>query len=93
VAKLRLNLDQLTVDSFDTAAAAREKGTVFGEEQCTCPSACNTNCTCPGCYTCDHSCNGTCDESCASYCQTCAGDYTCDFSLSRDPWACICCPQ
>ena len=84
--KLKLNLDQLTVDSFDTAVPAEKKrGTVMGEEQCTCPSACNTNCTCPGCP--------TCDDSCASYCQTCAGDYTCDFSLSRDPWACICCPQ
>jgi hypothetical protein len=97
--KLRLELDQLTVDSFDTAVPAAKRGTVMGEEQCTCPSACNTNCTCPGCPTCDHtycnqaSCNGTCDDSCASYCHTCAGEYTCDFSLSRDPWACQCCPQ
>ncbi len=57
--KLSLNLDQLTVDSFDTSAAAAEKGTVFGE-QCTCW----TNCTCPGCPTCDASCNGTCGATC-----------------------------
>jgi hypothetical protein len=84
--KLTLNLDQLTVDSFDTSAATQEKGTVFGE-QCTC----YTNCTCPGCPTCDHtacgqntcqaSCNGTCAGQdscdCGTNWHTCAG-YTCD---------------
>jgi hypothetical protein len=82
--KLRLNLDQLTVDSFDTSAAAQEKGTVFGE-QCTCW----TNCTCPGCptcdntacgqHTCDASCNGTCDASCNG---------TCDASCDTCGWSC-----
>jgi hypothetical protein len=64
MAKLKLNLDQLTVDSFDTAAAAEEKGTVFGE-QCTC----YTNCTCPGCPTCDHTYCGqhTCDNCLDTY--------------------------
>ncbi len=84
--KLRLNLDQLTVDSFDTSTVAAEKGTVFGE-QCTCW----TNCTCPGCPTCDNtacgqaSCEGTCNTcgaSCYGTCyDTCAGcpsgGYTC----------------
>lgn len=79
--KLRLELDQLTVDSFDTAVSAARRGTVVGEEQCTCPSACASNCTCPGCPTCDATCNG----------ETCGG-YTCDFSISRDPWYCECCP-
>ena len=64
--KLKLNLDDLTVDSFDTTLTEKSKGTVFGE-QCTCPTAC----TCPGCPTCDASCNGTCG---ASYNGTCAGD-------------------
>jgi hypothetical protein len=77
--KLRLNLDQLTVDSFDTATEPAVKGTVFGE-QCTC----YTNCTCPGCYTCDHTyCNqDTCQVSCEGSCEgwTCGetcNDYTC----------------
>jgi hypothetical protein len=61
--KLKLNLDQLSVDSFDTTKPAAKAGTVFGE-QCTC----YTNCTCPGCYTCDASCNGTCDASCNGTC-------------------------
>ena len=77
MAKLRLNLDQLTVDSFDTAQPAQKKGTVFGE-QCTC----YTNCTCPGCPTCDASCNGTCGGTCDASCNgTCAGSCygTCDY--------------
>ena len=68
MSKLKLRLDDLQVDTFSTTAARKEKGTVFGE-QCTCW----TNCTCPGCPTCDASCNGTCDNTCA---HTCA--YTCD---------------
>jgi hypothetical protein len=72
--KLSLNLDDLTVDSFDTTGTQKAKGTVFGE-QCTC----YTQCTCPGCptcanyATCDASCNGTCGGTCPA---TCA--YTCD---------------
>ena len=62
--KLKLNLDELTVDSFDTTKNEAKIGTVFGE-QCTC----YTNCTCPGCPTCDASCNGTCyDYTCAAGC-------------------------
>ena len=89
--KLKLNLDQLTVDSFDTSAPKAEKGTVFGE-QCTC----YTNCTCPGCPTCDASCNGTCGgtcgdntcaESCYGSCETCGGD-TCDYYVCGYSWAC-----
>ena len=83
--KLKLNVEDLAVDSFDTSRAEDKKGTVFGE-QCTC----YTNCTCPGCYTCDASCNGTCDASCNGTCDascngscdascygTCIGEFTC----------------
>ena len=82
--KLTLKLDDLRIDSFQTTPREPGKGTVFGE-QCTCW----TNCTCPGCPTCDASCGGTCDASCNG---TCAGDtcdgcccgpsgvYTCDYS-------------
>jgi len=71
--KLKLDLHQLTVDSFDTEAGKQPAGTVFGE-QCTC----RTNCTCPGCPTCDASCNGTCGGTCDASCNgTC--DYTCDY--------------
>ena len=87
--KLRLDLEHLSVESFDTVHRAREKGTVFGE-QCTC----YTQCTCPGCPSCDATCPATCvntcdDASCAESCwgtcvpdyscwATCAGQYTCE---------------
>ncbi len=85
--KLKLNLEDLSVDSFDTVGVEKRKGTVFGE-QCTC----YTQCTCPGCPTCDASCNGTCGGTCENTCvntcddATCAGcgsDYTCDYLRCR----------
>jgi hypothetical protein len=70
--KLKLNLENLAVESFDTTPAAlgKDGGTVFGQ-QCTC----YTQCTCPGCPTCDASCNGTCNASCNGTCGA-----TCDAS-------------
>jgi hypothetical protein len=74
--KLKLHLEDLAVDSFDTSASDTAKGTVFGE-QCTC----YTQCTCPGCPTCYASCNGTCDASCNGTCgASCNG--TCDASCN-----------
>jgi hypothetical protein len=83
--KLKLDLDELQVESFDTTPGEhRREGTVFGQ-QCTC----YTQCTCPGCPTCDASCNGTCGGTCDASCNgtcggTCAnscygtcGEYTC----------------
>ena len=80
--KLRLHLEDLQIDSFQTTPAEKPKGTVFGE-QCTC----YTQCTCPGCPTCDASCNGTCDASCNGTCDaSCNGtcgvscNYSCDYT-------------
>ena len=82
MSKLKLHLEELSVESFDTTASEKAKGTVFGE-QCTC----YTNCTCPGCPSCDATCPATCaytcdDASCAGTCgDTCncgTYDYTCD---------------
>lgn len=88
--KLSLSLDQLNVDSFETSAKAAEKGTVFGE-QCTC----DTNCTCPGCPTCDHTLcqQDTCEGCDGSVMYTdCGGntfdDPTCDPTNSFE-----CCPM
>jgi hypothetical protein len=81
--KLKLQLEDLSVESFDTTAPAKAKGTVFGE-QCTC----YTNCTCPGCPTCEASCNGTCDASCNGTCDaSCNG--TCDASCNGG-FSCLC---
>jgi hypothetical protein len=70
--KLKLHLEDLSVDSFDTTVTEKPKGTVFGE-QCTC----YTNCTCPGCPTCDASCNGTCIASCNGTCDCPTAGYSC----------------
>ncbi len=80
--KLKLHLEDLQIDSFQTTPAEKPKGTVFGE-QCTC----YTQCTCPGCPTCDASCNGSCDASCNGTCgascgATCGG--TCDWTCGGD---------
>ena len=86
--KLKLDLDDLAVESFATTPEPhREGGTVFGQ-QCTC----YTQCTCPGCPTCDASCNGTCDASCngtcGDTCNACATmDYTC--GVDCDPYSCL----
>ncbi len=73
--KLSLNLENLVVESFDTTAEEKPRGTVFGE-QCTCP----TNCTCPGHPTCDQTCWETCDDATCPYGPTCAASCngTCD---------------
>ena len=77
--KLSLTLDDLRVDSFHTADARQEKGTVFGEA-CTCP----TDCTCPGCPTCDATCPYTCEQTCPNTCD----QYTCAYQLDppHGPW-------
>ena len=86
--KLRLQLEDLRIDSFTTTPVEKEKGTVFGE-QCTC----NTACTCPGCPTCDASCNGTCDYSCDTCGGSCgAGDscyQTCALYSGCTPYNCL----
>lgn len=67
MSKLKLTLESLAVESFDTTAIERATGTVFGEQQCTC----QTICSCPGCPSCDNTCAYTCDDA------TCAGQGTC----------------
>lgn len=71
--KLTLNLDMLEVQSFTTSSEGPGRGTVHGE-QCTCP----TNCTCPGCPSCDETCPATCPYTCDdASCDTCFGQATC----------------
>ncbi|HEY0016540.1 MAG TPA: hypothetical protein VGC13_09490 [Longimicrobium sp.] len=88
--KLTLNLDDLSVDSFDTTATQKAKGTVFGE-QCTC----YTNCTCPGCPTCDATCNYTCDDATCPNCPTCAASCNGTCNCPTGGYSCYdtdCCP-
>lgn len=80
--KLKLALDDLAVETFDTTPAAREKGTVVGEQEpCTCP----TQCTCPTCPTCCNTCEATCpytcdDNTCANTCENTCDDFTCIYT-------------
>ena len=61
--KLKLQLDNLTVESFDTTCEVKGSGTVRGEQA--------TN-TCPGCPTCAATCAYTCDDATCPNCPTCA---------------------
>ncbi len=88
--KLKLDLEELAVESFATTPESRgEGGTVFGQNHCTC----YTQCTCPGCPTCDASCNGTCGGTCATCAASCNG--TCGATCAAScygtcDWTCEC---
>ncbi|HEU4881023.1 MAG TPA: pinensin family lanthipeptide [Longimicrobium sp.] len=86
-AKLTLKLDDLSVDSFETTIKQKARGTVFGE-QCTCWTYCGQN-TCPGCPTCDASCNGTCVASCNGTCNCPSGNATCAYSCNYTDCDCL----
>jgi hypothetical protein len=80
--KLTLHLDDLAVESFDTSAVVKERGTVLGEELCSCAGSC------PG-QTCEATCAFTCDDpTCVESCNgTCPGQgYTCNESCGGTCW-------
>lgn len=63
--KLKLELEELRVESFETAEAAAERGTVRGH-------AITDLCSRADGFTCFESCGGTCVETCAdASCDTC----------------------
>jgi hypothetical protein len=69
--KLKLDLDQLAVESFDTIPSdGARRGTVQGFGP-TPLITCNT------CYDTCASCGGTCDNSCGGTCYCGSGYYTC----------------
>jgi hypothetical protein len=75
--KLILDVDALEVESFETAAEARETGTVNGRAAALEPDIDKSpiySCkTCfASCKTCDVSCNGTCFDATCLSCFTCA---------------------
>jgi hypothetical protein len=61
--KLQLDVADLRVDSFEAITDARVRGTVAGNEI--------TIQTCPGRYTCGHTCDP--DEFSCNWQETCAG--------------------
>ena len=88
--KLKLNLDELKVESFVIGGSFQvEKGTVRGNIQPDRPATAQPGCISQvqtvGCATCDYSCGGTCqtcpNPTCNNTCYfTCAGQPTCDLS-------------
>lgn len=86
--KLKLSLEDLAVDSFDTTRSEKSRGTVFGEQQCTCWTYCGQN-TCPGCPTCDASCNGTCGASCNASCNGSCDCPTAGYSCYNTDCGCL----
>lgn len=87
--RLKLDLDALEVQSFETTASGEgRRGTVHGQmvpvdtdAYAFQASGCNdcgsgsgsATATCAGYYTCDASCNGTCDASCGGTCDANCG--------------------
>ena len=79
--KLKLDLDNLQVDTFDTAEGGHGAGTVEAHRQravtgypLSCWQSCWPNDTCPGCTqgcetnTCADTCPNTCPYSCDTMC-------------------------
>ena len=77
--KLKLELDQLSVESFDvTTREGTPRGTVEAHGPTpvgTCNSCFETDCTCDpscaSCVSCYNTCNNTCGPSCYGTCATC----------------------
>jgi hypothetical protein len=80
--KLKLDLDQLSVESFGTDPfEGARRGTVEAHSQLcslyeTCPVSCNDTCgtcdpSCVSCVSCNQTCYNTCGPSCYGTCATC----------------------
>lgn len=89
--KLRLNLDELKVESFETVLHQNKKGTAFGQgvSQDTDPT---TPCDCGGGggtvgVSCGGSCIATCPNTCAYTCDdaTCPGQGVTCYAHCTDP--------
>jgi len=63
--KLKLQLEDLRIDSFQTTPVGKRKGTIVGKEA-SIVVTCESNCP-----TCEGTCYETCPPSCGSYCETC----------------------
>ncbi len=76
--KLKLDLDKLVVESFDTNASGIEtRGTVRAHSQICTPTAGEQTCgdTCGTCY-------GSCPDTCYGTCGGCSNVYTCGITCN-----------
>jgi hypothetical protein len=81
--KIRLNVDELEVRSFDTEAAPEPRGTVRGREYSLNEFSCHPDQGCfwgtqewDNCAATNATCGASCDWACDSY-QTCPADTSC----------------
>ncbi|HEU0012348.1 MAG TPA: hypothetical protein VFQ45_01620 [Longimicrobium sp.] len=98
--KMRLDLDTLSVESFDTVETPAERGTVHGHiPPDTYARYCSDGTTCvDSCFECTDyaSCLGTCNATecgtCATNCGTCY-DASCGYTYcgTCDPYCCCTC--
>jgi len=79
--KLKLSVETLAVESFDTAWSQAERGTIEGHSGTCSPESCDYWCPslrpsdcCTADPTCPASCQNTCQQSCDG---TCNGGLTC----------------
>ncbi|HSU16751.1 hypothetical protein [Longimicrobium sp.] len=92
--KLTLALEDLAVDSFDTAPVRGGRGTVearsgttYADESCN--GTCAWTCYPATCATCDYACGGSgvsCGGGCGSGGATCGS--TCDYATCAQPESC-----
>jgi hypothetical protein len=90
--KTRLDLDSLSVESFDTTAAPEGRGTVHGNAD-TFQSYCSDGRTCID--TCDYTCNqynATCGSTCVGSCEP-SGCGTCVDASCGDTYCGTCDPH
>jgi len=93
--KLRLDLESLAVESFDTVVEAEaDRGTVRGRDSVTEPQEPDSiaaTCTCPPPNT--ASCGGTCDWTCGGGCTVAAScGQTCDHTCWNSCYS-VCGPE
>ncbi len=101
--KLKLNFNDLKVESFNIQNIETARGTVKGQKTYTDPEVCETKLSCfdscdESCQvgTCNYSCDGTCYISCNGSChiscnRTC--NYSCDGNCYTNTPSCGPCPN
>jgi len=77
--KLKLELDELSVESFPTARAEEERGTVAGQNEPPYTQSCDGSCV-NTCNSCVNTCYNTCQASCYDTCASCV---TCEFHCTH----------
>jgi hypothetical protein len=79
--KMKLDLGELHVESFDVQRQDEVRGTVAGRNEPADTESCGGSCM-NTCISCVNTCYNTCQASCWQTCQTCN---TCELHCTRFP--------